>query len=376
MPSVQAADDGTAGYGVYGSSPSAIGVEGEVGTYPNQGIAAATVTPAKPKPPPAGVVGYGLQVGAPTSTDISDTAATYGVYGQSFTSGDGVYGVGPGPGSGVHGFSGGGYGVFGENPSGTGIHGVNGSGSGHPPVSGTSGVYAPAIWGDAASGNGVYGSSNRLSGVEGDTWSPDSGGVTGKNNSGGPGILGYSSGNAGQFEGNVAVSGTITAAGDIQANAGQFEGNVAVSGTITVDGDVVLQNADCAEDFDVIEGDLPAGAVVVMGSEGKVQPCDSEYATTVVGIISGAGGLRPGITLDRQISATRRMPVALMGKVYCKVDASSSPISVGDLLTTCKTRGHAMRATDPSRAFGSVIGKALGTLAQGQGIVLVLISLQ
>ena len=46
----------------------------------------------------------------------------------------------------------------------------------------------------------------------------------------------------------------------------------------------------------------------------------------------------------------------LVGKVFCKVDGA---IDVGDLLTTSQTPGHAMKATDPQRAFGAVIGKAL-----------------
>jgi hypothetical protein len=33
--------------------------------------------------------------------------------------------------------------------------------------------------------------------------------------------------------------------------------------------------------------------------------------------------------------------------------------SVGDLLTTAETVGHARKAADPLKAFGSVIGKAL-----------------
>lgn len=232
--------------------------------------------------------------------------------------------------------------------AGTGVHGAAGSGSSHPSATPTAGV-----WGECDAGDGVYGASAAWNGVEGDTWSPAHAGVAGRNNAGGAGVWGFSTGNAGQFEGNVLVTGTIT-----------------------VGGDVVLQNADCAEDFDVAAGDLPTGTVVVLGSDGNVQPCDSEYATTVVGVISGAGGLRPGITLDRRASATPRMPVALMGKVYCQADAASSPINVGDLLTTSQTRGHAMRASDPSRAFGSVIGKALGSLAQGRGVIPIIVALQ
>jgi hypothetical protein len=71
-----------------------------------------------------------------------------------------------------------------------------------------------------------------------------------------------------------------------------------------------------------------------------------------------------------------RMPVALMGKVYCKVDARHSPIEVGDLLTTSSTPGHAMKANDAHKAFGAVLGKALRPLEQGQGIIPILVALQ
>ncbi len=231
--------------------------------------------------------------------------------------------------------------------NGTGVHGAAGTGSGHPSATSTAGV-----WGECDSGNGVYGASASWNGVEGESWSPAHAGVAGQNNAGGPGVWGASTGNAGQFEGNVLVTGTIT-----------------------VGGDIVLQNADCAEDFDA-ESDVQPGTVVVMDESGNVRACDSEYATAVVGVVSGAGGLQPGITLDRRESATPRAPVALMGKVYCKADATHSPINIGDLLTTSATQGHAMRATDHSRAFGAVIGKALSGLAKGRDMIPVLVTLQ
>jgi hypothetical protein len=68
--------------------------------------------------------------------------------------------------------------------------------------------------------------------------------------------------------------------------------------------------------------------------------------------------------------------VAVVGKVYCKVDAQYAPIEVGDLLTTSPTPGHAMKADDPLRAFGAVIGKALRGLQSGQGLVPILVALQ
>ena len=43
---------------------------------------------------------------------------------------------------------------------------------------------------------------------------------------------------------------------------------------------------------------------------------------------------------------------------------------------TSDTRGHAMKAADPVKAFGSVIGKALRALRDGQGLIPILIALQ
>jgi hypothetical protein len=99
------------------------------------------------------------------------------------------------------------------------------------------------------------------------------------------------------------------------------------------------------------------------------------YDRRVAGVVSGAGTYRPGLILDRRTDSTRR-PLALTGKVWCRVDADWGPVDIGDLLTTSPTPGHAMRANDPVRAFGAVIGKALGNLASGQALMPVLVALQ
>jgi hypothetical protein len=66
----------------------------------------------------------------------------------------------------------------------------------------------------------------------------------------------------------------------------------------------------------------------------------------------------------------------LLGKVYCKVDSQYSSIEVGDLLTTSPTPGFAMKASEPGKAFGAVIGKALRPMNMGQGLIPILIALQ
>jgi hypothetical protein len=141
-------------------------------------------------------------------------------------------------------------------------------------------------------------------------------------------------------------------------------------------GDILLRNADCAEEFDVGEvADVEAGSVVVLGDGGHLCAGRESYDRRVVGIVSGADGFRPGIILDKQ-NRPNRLPVALMGKAYCKVDADYAPIGMGDPLTTSETPGHAMRADDPTKSFGAVLGKALGSLKAGRGTIPVLVTLQ
>jgi hypothetical protein len=92
--------------------------------------------------------------------------------------------------------------------------------------------------------------------------------------------------------------------------------------------------------------------------------------------VSGGAETRPGIVLGHRPGEGRRLAIALAGRVQCRVDADFAPIGVGDLLTTSATPGHAMKATDSRRAFGSVIGKALRPLTSGQGVIPVLVALQ
>jgi len=145
-------------------------------------------------------------------------------------------------------------------------------------------------------------------------------------------------------------------------------------------GDIIFFNADCAEDFDVLEiQGVEPGTVMVIDSEGGLCQSTKPYDKKVAGVISGASNFKPGMVMDRQPSQPsqhNRMPISLMGKVYCKVDAQYAPIEVGDLLTTSLTPGHAMKATDPLKAFGAVIGKALRPLEKGQELIPILIALQ
>jgi hypothetical protein len=149
------------------------------------------------------------------------------------------------------------------------------------------------------------------------------------------------------------------------------------TGSVEVTGDIRLLNADCAEEFDTCATEqIEPGTVMVLGEEGVLYPSQGAYDKRVAGVVSGAGDYKPGIVLDKQQSSNPRKPIALLGKVYCKVDAGFGAIAIGDLLTTSPTPGRAMKADDPVRAFGTVIGKALRPFKEGHGLIPILIALQ
>jgi hypothetical protein len=66
--------------------------------------------------------------------------------------------------------------------------------------------------------------------------------------------------------------------------------------------------------------------------------------------------------------------VAITGIVPCKVSTENGAIQRGDLLTTSSTPGYAMKATE--HKVGTIVGKAMGRLANGKGKIEVLVMLQ
>lgn len=278
--------------------------------------------------------------------------------------GRGVLGV-SGPGQGVWGQSTTDIGTAGVSASGAGVQGVSESGTGVvgmcTSATGMHGVSGPStgVRGESRTGFGVHGTSDSNTGVL--AMSGAGIGLLASTDSGEAAVRGdhHAGGLAGVFNGKVLVTLDLT-----------------VNGSLGVVGDISLAGADVAEEFELIEGeDGEPGSVVVLAGGNRVRLGHSAYDRRVAGVISGAGTCRPGLVLDRQ-DTPRRWPLALVGKVWSKVDAGYGSIEVGDLLTTSPTPGHAMRAADPARAFGAVLGKALGELRSGRGLLPVLVTLQ
>ncbi len=160
---------------------------------------------------------------------------------------------------------------------------------------------------------------------------------------------------------------------------GDFNGTG--EGRVITDVLEIQGGADLSENFDIKKTADPIvpGMIVCIDENhaGRLQISSKAYDRKVAGIVSGAGGVHPGMLMGQTGSiADGQHPVALSGRVYCLVDTKNGAVRPGDLLTTSDTLGHAMKVSDHSQAQGAVIGKAMSGLEDGKGMVLVLVTLQ
>jgi hypothetical protein len=153
-------------------------------------------------------------------------------------------------------------------------------------------------------------------------------------------------------------------------------GTINSNSTITAN-NIVAKYQDVAEWVPSSE-QLSAGTVVVLDSTKANQVTSSSvsYDTRVAGVISE----QPGIALGEKSEG--KVLVATTGRVCVKVDASKSPLHIGDLLVTSDVPGVAMKSEPVEFAGrkmhmpGTLIGKALESINSGTGTILVLLSLQ
>ena len=150
-----------------------------------------------------------------------------------------------------------------------------------------------------------------------------------------------------------------------------------VVGDVTVSGNISAKYQDIAEWVPSRYPIVP-GNVVVLDSNAinSVVPSNEPYDTRVAGVVSA----QPGLVLG--VAGKAKVKVATMGRVKVRVNATEQPIRVGDLLVTSSKEGMAMRS-EPMEVGGgtfyrpgTLIGKALESLPNGEGEILVLLSLQ
>jgi hypothetical protein len=154
-------------------------------------------------------------------------------------------------------------------------------------------------------------------------------------------------------------------------------GNINVSGNAVIAGNIAAKYQDVAE-WVQARKPIVAGTLVILDPAlaNAVIPSGRAYDTHVAGVISS----RPGVILGE--AGAGKVLVATTGRVRVMVEATRNPIKIGDLLVTSDKPGVAMKSLPimvrGARIHrpGTIVGKALEPLANGQGRILVLLSLQ
>jgi hypothetical protein len=301
-------------------------------------------------------------------------------------------------GTGVYGYSTSGWGVYGLSGSGPGVVGktttTTGDTTGVWGEVASAGTYARGVvgwatkttginygmWGqsESSAGTGVYGRANAAgctsglfgtcSGVSGSSNSGN--GVSSQTNNGNA-VFAYAAGNGIGLYVEGAGSGNLIEAwhGPVSADR---EFYVSSTGEVYADGTFHTPAADFAEMLPAVQG-LEPGDVLVIGPDGQLTRSSEAYQSTVVGIYSTNPGFVGGSGDDADPAG--KIPLAVIGVVLVKASAENGPIQPGDLLVASSTLGHAMKAgSNPS--VGTVIGKALGSLESGTGVIQILVMLQ
>jgi len=260
-----------------------------------------------------------------------------------------------GPATGIH------YGVYGtvasSNPHAAGVRGEGGSN-------------AIGVLGNT--GAGSYGNG----GVAGQTTSVN----------GGNGVIGIGEASTGDNCGVRGVTNSPTGHAPhayckdlgayglyVETGKSYFYGPVQMNDKLEVWGHASFYggHGDLAENYRA--DDVEAGDVVVIGPDGKLVKCAKGCDPAVAGIVSTEPSMRLGGRIEAGDGVA---PLALVGRVLCKVDARQRPVRPGDLLVSSRTPGYAMGCPTDRPKAGTVIGKALERLDKGTGLIQVLVTLR
>ena len=347
------AENAGSNFGVYAVSSGGVGVEG-VSTF-DIGVIGWHQATTGTLPAMAGynnstssfAIGVLGQINS--SSPGSSSAAVRGINNGTASLGIGVWGSQAGSG----------WGVYGESPSGSGVYGYSTDGRG--------------VYGGSSTGVAGYFTSG------GTTLSAPTVYANNTNTTAGePAGIAIYARNAG---GDATIVARNTGAGDTYRSMNSA-GNVAFAvrnnGRVWTSAVQIYGGGDLAEKFETSDAKPEPGTLMVIdeNNPGKLKASATAYDRKVAGVVSGAGGVNPGMVLHQEGVLDGDVEVAVVGRVYVKADATYGPIQPGDLLTTSDTPGHAMKASDPSRSHGAIIGKAMTALDEGTGLVLVLVNLQ
>lgn len=133
----------------------------------------------------------------------------------------------------------------------------------------------------------------------------------------------------------------------------------------------VTGSADVAEWVPVRET-LEAGTVLELDTTrpGWYRMSRGPCSALVAGVVS----LQPGLVLGQTEPTEGMALLALSGIVPVKVTNEGGPIQPGDLLVSSSTPGYAMRWSGSGSCSRGFVGKALESMTNAQGVVLVLLA--
>lgn len=314
---------------------------------------------------------------------ISDAATA--ISGGAET-GDGVDGTST-SGFGLHGTSNTGVGVRGTSTSQDGVDGVStsavgvaGSSQTERGVNGSSDS-SDGVHGQSTTNDGVAGASSSGFGVVGATTSGSAGAL---GEGGNDGVLGMSTHPAGGGTA-AAVDAINTGGGDIfigQTSPGMHVARIDSSGKGFFDGGTQTGGADYAESIHAVNrAQLHPGDVLSIAPNGgyAVTKSTRPYSSLVVGVYSTKPAVLAVGSQGVNATLTGQVPVAMMGVVPTKVTTTAGAIGPGDLLTTSRIPGYAMKAKATMihgiaiYPQGTIVGKALQPLTHGQGVIEVML---
>ena len=160
-------------------------------------------------------------------------------------------------------------------------------------------------------------------------------------------------------------------------------GNVSIEGTNCRDsgGSATCNNfVDIAELFPASE-EVDSGDVVIVDfiNKGKIKKSQKQYEKAVVGIAS----TQPAIVIEggrivamggyKGQNDTLKPAIALAGRVPVKASEENGRIMAGDLLTTSRRAGYAMKCDNEIKCLNSIVGIALDDKKDDEETVLVMV---
>lgn len=161
----------------------------------------------------------------------------------------------------------------------------------------------------------------------------------------------------------------------VRVNAYNPAGNYRLAiddGELSSTGSFYCGATDIAEEFPFSRLDRPLepGDVlsVDLDSDEQLRLAARPYDPHVAGVIT----TEPGMVLGEERDGQK---IALVGRVPVKAVAENGPIKRGDLLVSASKPGYAMRGDTDRVQVGTVIGKAMSELPEGEGRVWVLVNL-